>query len=67
MTNDELLTVREVATRLKIHPETVRIWLRNGRIKGTQIGGTRLGWRVPAREVDRIVTEGFSAPDQAEA
>jgi len=63
MVDEELLTVKEVATRLKMHPETVRIWLRSGRIRGTQLGGTRLGWRIPESEVRRIVTEGMSTLD----
>jgi excisionase family DNA binding protein len=60
MTNEELLTVREVADRLKIHPETVRTWLRAGRIHGTSIGGRRLGWRIPASEVQKLIAGGFS-------
>lgn len=61
MTDDELLTVDEFAARLKIHPETVRIWLRSGRLHGSRPGGTRLGWRIPAGELQRIVAEGAAS------
>lgn len=66
MVNEELLTVREVAARLKIHPETVRIWLRSRRVHGTAIGGKRLGWRVPESEVRRLIAEGFPSGTDGE-
>jgi excisionase family DNA binding protein len=61
MTDEELLTVDEFAARLKVHPETVRIWLRKGRLRGSRPGGTRLGWRIPAGELQRVVEAGFPA------
>jgi excisionase family DNA binding protein len=52
---EEILTVREVADRLKIHPETVRDWLRQGRLRGSRPGGDKTGWRVRVSEVDRFL------------
>ncbi len=52
---DRLLTVQEVATRLRMHPESVRRWLREGRLKGGRMGGRRLGYRIPESEVERVV------------
>jgi excisionase family DNA binding protein len=46
------LTVDEAARRLKVHPETVRRWLRRGAMRGALIGGDRAGYRVPATEVE---------------
>jgi len=43
------LTVREVADRLSVVPETVRRMLRRSQLKGSNLG-RRLGWRV--RETD---------------
>lgn len=40
----EYLTIPEVAGLLKVHPETVRVWLRNGVLRGVQLPN---GWRVP--------------------
>jgi excisionase family DNA binding protein len=39
-----LLTVEQAATRLKLHPLTVRVHLRNGLLRGVKRGRQ---WRVP--------------------
>ena len=52
---EEWLTVKEAADRLKVHPETVRVWLRNGILKGTKPAKRRIGWRIPASEVARVL------------
>lgn len=52
---EEWLTVEEAAARLKVHPETVRVWLREGTLKGTQPLKRRIGWRIPASEVERVL------------
>ena len=49
-----MLTVRQVAERLQIGRVTVLRWLRSGKLAGVKPGGTRIGWRVPASEVDRL-------------
>ena len=56
MADGAVLTVKEVAERLRIHPVTVRLWLKDGRLRGVRIGGTKTGWRIPASEVDRILS-----------
>ena len=50
----EYLTVAEAAARLKVHQETVRRWLKAGRLRGTLLSG-KAGWRIPAREVARVL------------
>jgi excisionase family DNA binding protein len=50
MTEDRLLTVPEVAERMRVGVDTVRRWLRTGRLKGLLPGGTKTGYRV--RESD---------------
>lgn len=54
MTDDALLTVDQVADRLQANPETIRRWLRSGRLRGSRPGGTRAGWRVRASELRRL-------------
>jgi excisionase family DNA binding protein len=57
MTEDRLLTVPEVAEQMRASEETVRRWLRSGRLHGFQPGGTRLGWRIAESEVQRFRRE----------
>lgn len=52
---DEWLTVKQAAERLNVHPETVRVWLREGVLKGTMPLKRRIGWRIPASEVERVL------------
>jgi excisionase family DNA binding protein len=56
---DRLMTVPEVAERLRINPETVRRWLRQGRLHGVLMGGRRGGYRIKESEVARIEAEGI--------
>lgn len=51
-----LLTVPEVAERIRVSPELVRRWLRQGRLRGVRLGGTRLGWRILDAELERFLT-----------
>src|SRR5207253_764512 len=46
---------REVAARVGAAPETVRRWLRTGRLRGVQPGGTRLGYRIAESELARFL------------
>jgi len=55
MSDQRLLTVREVAERLRSSPETVRRWLRQGKLHGFRPGGTKLGYRVPEEELQRFL------------
>jgi excisionase family DNA binding protein len=54
--NDAALTVEELAARIKYHPESVRRAIRQGRIHALPFGA---GWRIPAQEVARILTNGL--------
>jgi excisionase family DNA binding protein len=52
-----LLTVAEVAGRLRTHPETVRRWMREGKLRGVRLGGPKLGWRVAEAELERFLAD----------
>lgn len=41
-----LLTVADVAERLKVTPLTVRRWLNAGTLTGFKPGGDKAGWRI---------------------
>ncbi len=58
MQTERLLTVEEAAKQLRVHPESVRRWLRNGTIHGHRLT-RRAGWRVPESELRRFLEEGM--------
>lgn len=45
------LTVKQIAERLQIGEETVRVHLRQGTLRGVRFG-RKSGWRVKPSEVD---------------
>ena len=49
---DPWLTVPQVSAELKIHPATVRIWIKDGRLRAVRVGRE---WRVRRSEVDRAL------------
>ena len=55
MAESELLTVLDVAARLKVTEETVRGWLRKNELNGYNFGG-RTGWRIPETEIERLLS-----------
>jgi excisionase family DNA binding protein len=55
---DELLTVPEVATMLRLNEQTVRKWLRQGTIPGISMGSRQAGWRVRRSDVERFLEGG---------
>jgi excisionase family DNA binding protein len=61
----DYLTVREVAAELRIHPNTIRIWLREGFLHGF-IVNDRAGWRVERSELDAFIAEAQQHPGQVD-
>ena len=53
----EWLTVPEIAQWLKVNEETVRRWLRQGRLEGRNFGG-KMGYRVRRQDLDTFLAEG---------
>ena len=49
---DPWLTVPQVSAQLRIHPATVRIWIKTGRLAAVRVGRE---WRVRQSEVDRAL------------
>ena len=45
-------TVGEVAALIGIHPETVRTYLRDGKLHGVKIGHD---WRIPKATLDALI------------
>ncbi len=51
------LTVHEVAALLKVHPETVRVWLRRRLFPNAYHLPGRAGWRIPRQDVEALKKE----------
>ncbi len=62
---DPWLTVPQVGSQLRIHPATVRIWIKSGRLAAVRVGRE---WRVRQSDVDRaLMAEASPAYAQQEA
>ena len=48
----ELITIREAANQLKVHPNTIRNFIQYGQLKAFKIGRTV---RIEQAELDKIV------------
>jgi len=59
---DEVLTVAQVAKRLKVHPETVRRWIRRGLLRAFKVGARQ--WRI--READLLMQPARPTPAELE-
>jgi excisionase family DNA binding protein len=60
MVSERWLTVAQAAEILQIHPETLREWLRSGRIPATLLS-RRAGYRIRASDLEAFLSGGASA------
>ena len=51
---ENYLTVEEVSEKIKVHQNTIRIWIREGRLKAIKVG-TR--WKVSELSLDNFLFE----------
>lgn len=56
MMDEMMLTVDEIAERLRVNPYTVRRWLREGALHGIKMGD-RAGYRVRQSELNRFLND----------
>ena len=61
---DPLMKIPDVAKIFDVTPGTIRLWLREGTIKGTKIG-TGHYWRIPQSEVIRVANERYGSGAEA--
>lgn len=54
--DDELLTVAEVAQRLKLHQETIRRWIREGKLTAIRLGRTQAGYRIRTSDLQLFLS-----------
>lgn len=52
--NIDWLTTAEAAKYLKVHPETLRTWAREGRVSAPKLGN-RGGFRFSRNDLDRFM------------
>lgn len=64
MDSERLLSVAEVARRLDVSEETVRRWLREGRLPGYRLGGGRSGWRISESDLAEFLRSTRHEPDK---
>jgi len=50
----KLMTVAQVAKALRRHPEVIREWVRDGRLRGEKYGPT---WMISERDVARFLKD----------
>jgi excisionase family DNA binding protein len=61
---DEYLTVAEIATLLKVNPESVRNWINRSELRAVRVGRRRV--RVRREDPDRFLSEGPEARAKSE-
>jgi excisionase family DNA binding protein len=54
--DEKWFTVEEVADQLRVHEQTVRRWLREGKLQGANFGG-KTGWRIRGRALDEFIRD----------
>lgn len=55
MPTTDFLSIKEFAALLKVHPDTIRRSIRNGRIGAIKVGGKiRSIYRIPNSEINRM-------------
>jgi excisionase family DNA binding protein len=57
MVSEQWLTVAQAAEILQVHPETLREWLRAGRIPATLLS-RRAGYRIRASDLEAFLSGG---------
>jgi len=56
--DSELWTVDQVADYLQLSPETIRRWVRDGKLPAVKLGSNRAGFRIHESEVRKIRDQG---------
>ena len=59
---DTFMTVQQAAEAAQVHPETMREWLRRGRIPAALIS-RRAGYRIRARDLEAFLSGELEAPE----
>ena len=60
VTMPDLLTVKEAASKFRMHPDTIRRLLRDGYLRGVRVGGQ---WRLPGESTEKKTSQNKSEHD----
>lgn len=55
--NKEFYTVKEFASIMGVHWQTVRNWIKSGKVRAVKMGGKNYTLRIPKEEVYRLKVE----------
>lgn len=58
---EQLFTTAEAGGLLKVHPETIRNWIRRGELAAIRVGRS---WRIKRVDLERIAEQGTVEPGQ---
>lgn len=61
MVEERWYTVADIVEALKVHEQTVRRWLRDGELRGYNLGG-KSGYRIRARDLEAFLESRVEAP-----
>jgi excisionase family DNA binding protein len=56
MVDERWFTVAYIVELLDVHEQTVRRWLKDGRLKGRSFGG-KTGWRVKESDLEAFLSD----------
>jgi excisionase family DNA binding protein len=55
-TNEAFFTVKEFADRIKVHPNTIKNLIKNGKLLAFRVGlGNRARYRIASTEIERMI------------
>lgn len=54
---EQFYTTQELGQKLALRPQTIRAYLRGGKITGSKIGNR---WRIGERDIEKFLTSGSS-------
>ena len=57
-----MLTPKDIAEILGVHPKTVHLWLRGGKLKGVKI--SYRAWRIPQSAFDQFIEQNSNVKPQ---
>lgn len=59
------LTPKEVAKIIGVHPKTIHLWLRTGKLQGTKI--SYRAWRIPKTAIDAFISRNSNSNPTGDA